>query len=224
MKNLSNVKPEDFLSRCKGRFVEGRQMIYQGKQYPIPYSTVTCQGTKLEGLRENFKRFELYEKLINEHTKGRSSYLDVGCNLGVFVRNFSDMFDSVKGIDYESYYVDQAKFLFENLSDSFILNDINATPLMSFLSEPFDVITANSMFEYITDKERFANHLRQLTKEMCIVEGHSEDIHLGHDVKYEKILKDQDWNVVRIKETTDVGVNAPAHTRKDGRPVWICTK
>tara|TARA_R110001592_G_scaffold215613_2_gene469001 strand:+ start:5888 stop:6562 length:675 start_codon:yes stop_codon:yes gene_type:complete len=224
MKNLSNVKPEDFLLRCKGGFVENRKMIYKGVEYNIPYSTVTVGGERLEGLRENFKRFELYERLISEHTTGRNSYLDVGCNLGVFVRNFSDMFNSVTGVDYESYYIDQAKFLFEDLSDSFILNDINATPLTSFLSEPFDVITSNSMFEYISDKERFANHLCSLTKEMCIVEGHSEDIHLGHDVKYEKILKEQDWDVTRINETTDVGINAPEHTKNDGRPVWICKK
>tara|TARA_R110000824_G_scaffold201043_2_gene385102 strand:+ start:766 stop:1440 length:675 start_codon:yes stop_codon:yes gene_type:complete len=224
MKNLSNVDIHTFLSRCDRRFVEQRTMEYEGKTYAIPYSTVTIQDTKIKGLRENEKRLELYEKLINEHTTGRKSFLDVGCNLGVFVRYFSDMFEEVKGVDNEPYYNGQSRFLFPDIADSFVLNDINFVGLADLLKEPFDVITSNSMFEYINDKHQFAKDLCSLTKELCIVEGHSEDIVLGHDVTYEAILREQDWTVTRIEEVTDAGINAPQRTQATGRPVWLCQK
>lgn len=80
------------------------------------------------------------------------------------------------------------------------------------------------MFEYINDKHQFAKDLCSLTKELCIVEGHSEDIVLGHDVTYEAILREQDWTVTRIEEVTDAGINAPQRTQATGRPVWLCQK
>jgi SAM-dependent methyltransferase len=224
MKNLSEVDIHEFLSRCNSRFVEGRTMQYEGETYAIPYSTVTVQGVKIKGLRENESRIKLLENLMDEHSEGRKSYLDIGCNLGVFVKHFSDKFDNVTGIDAEPYYNEQAKFLFSDIKDSYILNNLNSKPLSRLSLLPMDVITCLSMIEYISDKTQFVGDMYNLTNELCIVEGHSEDIKLGLDRDYENLLREKDWEVTRLEETTDVGINAPEHTQKDGRPLWICRK
>ena len=224
MKNLSNVNIHEFLKRCDPSFVEGRTMIYEDKTYAIPYSTVTVQGVKLEGLRENEERLEFLETLIDEHSTKRDSYLDIGCNLGVFVKYFSDKFSKVTGIDAEPYYNGQAKFLFPEIEGSFILNNLNTVSLKDLGVGPVDVITSLSMIEYLTDKKKFVADLYELTNDLCIVEGHSEDIKLGYDKTYEALLEAHDWEVTRQSSTTDVGINAPADTRKDGRPIWVCKK
>ena len=95
MKNLSNVDIHDFLSKCQGAKVEGRSIEYEGKSYSIPYSTVKIQGRLINGLRENEERIKLFTDIILEDKGDKLSYLDIGCNLGVFVKNFSYIFDQV---------------------------------------------------------------------------------------------------------------------------------
>ena len=224
MKNLSNVDIHQFLSQCEGKFVEGRTTQYEGKTYAIPYSTVVINNTKIVGLRENEKRLELLERTIDEHSSSRQSYMDIGCNIGVFVKYFSDKFSSVMGIDAEPYYINQAKFLFEDIKDSYVLNNLNTISLGSLVTEPIDVITSLSMIEYITNKKKFVKDLYSLTNELCIIEGHSEDIKLGYDIIYENMLKKKDWEVTRLPDVTDAGINAPQDTQAKGRPIWICKK
>ena len=224
MKNLSNVDIHEFLSRCKHTRVEGRTITYNNTEYAMPYSTVKVQDVLLEGLRENEKRIDLFEKIIKENSKSRNSYLDIGSNLGVFVRSFDHIFEKVSGIDADRYYIDMCEFLYEEEDCDFILADLNIKRITDFFDSPRDVITALSMIEYINDKEQFVQDLYDLTNELCIVEGHSEDIKKGLDKDYEKILRTQNWKVERYATTTDAGINAPANTWETGRPLWVCAK
>lgn len=224
MKNLSNVDIHEFLSRCKFERVEGRKINHEGTEYAMPYSTVKIQETLLGGLRENEKRIDLFEKIIEENSKSRESYLDIGSNLGVFVRSFDHIFEKVSGIDADRYYIDMCEFLYEEEDCDFILADLNIKRITDFFDSPRDVITALSMIEYINDKEQFVQDLYDLTNELCIVEGHSEDIIKGYDKKYEDLLKSKNWKVQRADFTTDAGVNAPVATQETGRPLWICKK
>lgn len=225
MKNLSNVNIHEFLSRCDGAKVEFRRTSYEGKEYYIPYSTVKINNTLIKGLRENEERIELLTSIIENNVNEKSTYLDVGSNLGVFVRTFSFIFDNAYGVDYESYYINQAKFLYDDIKDNFQQADLNQIRLINiFPGKKFDTITALSMIEYIHNKKQFVGDLFDLTRGICIVEGHSEDIKLGHDKTYENILKSFDWTVTRLEQTTDVGINAPVDTFKYGRPLWLCKK
>lgn len=223
MQNLSNVDIHEFLSRCDGSKVEHRRVEHEGRQYYIPYSTVKIQNKTIEGLRENGERIDLLRGIINDNVTDKNSYLDVGSNLGVFVKSLSDLFDSVNGVDYEDYYIGQSKFLYPEISDSFQRVDLNQTRLTEvFKGQKFSTITALSMIEYINDKPQFIQDLHGLTDGICIVEGHSEDIKLGHDKKYELLLQGQPWSVERLSDTTDAGVNAPRDTQETGRPIWVC--
>ena len=222
MKNLSNVDIHDFLSRCQGSRVENRNVEYDGKSYAIPYSTVKIQGSLINGLRENEERIQLFKDIILEDKGDKTSYLDIGCNLGVFVKSFSYIFDQVSGLDADSYYIEMCNFLYQELSQSFILANINNNRLADLFHQQFDVITALSMIEYITDKRGFVDDLFSLTKSLCIIEGHSEDIYKGYDKFYEGLLEEKPWSVERLGVLTDAGVNAPDHSQ--GRPVWVCRK
>ena len=224
MKNLSNVDIHEFLSRCKRERVEGRTITHEGKEYAMPYSTVKIQDIVLSGLRENQERLSLFEKIIEDNSESRDSYLDIGSNLGVFVRSFDHIFQNVTGVDADRYYIEMCDFLYEEEDCNFILADLNIRRVTDFITSPCDVITALSMIEYINNKEQFVQDLYDLTNELCIVEGHSEDIIKGYDKKYEELLKSKNWKVQRADFTTDVGVNAPAATQETGRPLWICKK
>ena len=223
MKNLSNVNVEEFLSKCPPHLVEGRTISYNNKTFYIPYETITVQGVKLNGLRENEDRLNLFENIIEDRVENKNSYLDVGSNMGIFVRYFSDNFEKVSGVELEDYYINICKYLYPEIQDSFRHHNLNYKRLSEiFPDETFDVVSALSMIEYITNKEDFVEDLFNLTNEICIVEGHSEDINKGLDITYENLLKAKSWKVERLEEMTDVGINAPANTI--GRPVWICQK
>ena len=224
MKNLSNVDVHDFLSRCRSDKVEGRTTTYEGKSYPIPYSTVKIQDTMIGGLRESEERVALIEKIIEEHSEGRSSYLDIGCNLGVFVRSYEHLFETVEGIDYDWHYIEMCRYLYPDIEDCFILGNLNVKRLADLIAQPKDVITALSMIEYIDNKDAFVGDLYTLTSELCIVEGHSEDNIKGLDKVYDSLLRTQDWEVEKLLVTTDAGFNAPETTKDAGRPLWICKK
>jgi hypothetical protein len=224
MKNLSNSNVEEFLKICKPERVEGRTLVYNGREYAIPYSTIKVQDILLPGLRENEKRLELFENIILENTSTRSTYLDIGCNLGVFVKSFNHLFEAVLGIDYDEYYIGQCRFLYPEMRDAFKVVDLNKNRIPEVIDRQVDVITALSMVEYIEDKKQFISDIYESVRELCIIEGHSEDIVKGYDIEYEKIIMSFPWKVTRLEETTDVGVNAPVNTRPFGRPVWVCIK
>jgi hypothetical protein len=224
MKNLSNVDIHEFLSRCPIAAVENYMMVYEDKEYAVPYSTMKIQNKLIKGLRENVKRVALFEGLIRENTKDASSYLDIGSNLGVFVKSYDHLFDSVEGLDVDQHCIEQCAFLYPEIKDCFTLVNLNVTKLSDAVKEEKDVITALSMIEYVNDKQEFIKDLFNLTKQLCIVEGHSEDINIGADLRYEALLREQPWTVARLEQTTDAGTNAPQNTQEVGRPVWICKK
>lgn len=224
MDSISSVDPHAFLARCEATRVEHRTMDFEGHQYAIPYSTVQIGEHKLEGLRENEDRIDLLRNIISENAASPMVHLDVGSNLGVFVESLKDMFSASTGVDADPYYIDQCHFLYPTTASEFHLCDLNKTSLGEKFDSTFDVITALSMLEYIKDKETFINDLYKLTDQVCIVEGHSEDIIKGYDLKYEAMLEVEPWTVTRIEETTDVGINAPLATVQTGRPVWVCAK
>ena len=224
MKNLSNADIKEFLSRCVGQSVMGYKVKYDGKQYFMPYETITIQNQKITGLRENEERLLLIEKIIKDKKPPLGSYLDVGCNLGVFVSYFQDIFNEVAGIDCDSYNISQCHFLYPPIKESFTLSDINTKRLSAHYASPFNVITALSMIEYINNKENFIKDLYDLTTNICIIEGHSEDVNKGLDLYYEKLIRGRPWGVTRLEENTDVGLNAPENTINQGRVMWVCEK
>lgn len=205
---------------------DGLQIEYKGKLYYRPYQTFEFKGETFEGLREMTKRKELFIDLINKHVVQKDSYLDIGCNMGYFVKNFSTIFQSVTGIDYNSYYTWFAKTVYPDIAESYYNYDINSYGLSSFFgNKRFNFITSLSMIEYIVDKKKFVEDIYGLLKPggFVIFEGHSMDINLGHDVKYEDIIKSLPWaHFERLVERTDNGINAPSAAL--GRPIWICKK
>jgi hypothetical protein len=176
MKSISNVNPHDFLERCEATRVEHRTMDFEGRQYAIPYSTIQIGEDKLEGLRENEERIDLLRNIISNNAASPMVHLDIGSNLGVFVESLKDMFEASAGVDADPYYIDQCHFLYPDTESVFHLCDLNETTLGEKFDGLFDVITALSMLEYIKDKETFITDLYKLTDQVCIVEGHSEDV------------------------------------------------
>ena len=214
---------EEILEMFPSRLVESRTFNYNGKTFFVPYETIYINGEKFNGLRKNKDRAELFDKILEEKNVEYKRHLDVGSNLGFFVHHFSKKFETNNGVELESFYTNMCNdILYPELSGRFINNDLNIKPLRDLFTEQFNVITALSMIEYINDKNKFVEDLYNLTKEVCIVEGHSEDIKKGLDIYYENILKSKDWDVQRYHQLTEAGTNAPSDS--PGRPLWICTK
>jgi len=214
---------EEILEMFPSRLVESRTFTYNGKTYYQPYETIFINGEKFNGLRKNTDRAELFDKILESKNIDFDSHLDVGSNLGFFVHHFSKKFKKSTGVEMESFYTDMCNnILYPELSGNFINNDLNVKPLRDLFTEQFNLITSLSMIEYINDKRKFVEDLYNLTKQVCIVEGHSEDIKKGLDITYENHLKSMDWDVERYSELTEAGSNAPSDS--PGRPLWICTK
>ena len=214
---------EEILEMFPSRLVESRTFTYNGKTYYQPYETIFINGEKFNGLRKNTDRAELFDKILESKNIDFDSHLDVGSNLGFFVHHFSKKFKKSNGVEMESFYTDMCNdILYPELKGHFINNDLNVKPLRELFTEQFNLITSLSMIEYINDKRKFVEDLYNLTKQVCIVEGHSEDISKGLDSVYEKLLRSKDWDVERYSELTEAGSNAPSNS--PGRPLWICTK
>ena len=209
---------EQFLSQLNPDRVEQHKFTYKGAVYPRPYQTVFINGEEISGLREMKDRFALFKSIFDSNGVKYTSYLDVGCNLSYFPRQFSQFFPDVTGVEYDSYYINLVRQLYPQLN--IIQNDLNQKPLSRLFNRKFECITALSMIEYITDKHSFVRDLYNLSENLVIVEGHSLDINDGKDVHYEAILKTQPWTVTRLSVLTDNGINAP--DRAMGRPVWVC--
>ena len=216
--------PREFLDRCQTSRVEGRTFKYEGTQYAIPYSTIMVGGRVLQGLRENEDRIGKFRGIIEKSGARKQSYLDIGSNLGVFVHNLGFDFSDAYGLEKDEYYVNQCEFLYGDKSDMHFrhvdLNNYRLTRVFSH-EKSFNVVTALSMIEYIRDKEQFVKDLCEITEDVCIVEGHSEDIEKGLDFVYEELLTSFPWTVKRMDWLTDAGINAPP---SPGRPVWVCTR
>lgn len=209
---------KSILSRLPNQ--EDRTVTLDGVTYNAPYETLTIDGVTVQGLRENEKRLALLDAIITEYKATREALLDIGSNLGTTANYFRQSFNFVAAIEGDKTYVDLSKDIHPGLN-VFWLN-LNAFPLSTVTRRRYSVVTALSMIEYIDDKAAFVRDLYNTTDYLCIVEGHSEDIHRGRDVEYESLLKTMDWNVIRRPELTDPGINAPAHSI--GRPLWVCIK
>lgn len=194
---------------------------FEGIQYPMPYETLRIGNEVVPGVRENEERLWLFEKVLSG-IRDRFSLLDIGCNLGTTADHFSRSFSLVMGIEAQPIYYNLASELFPNVR--FILANVNRGGLKSIIGErKFSAVLALSMIEYIEDKKTFVSDLFNATEQVCIVEGHSEDIYpRQRDVQYEALLKTQPWTVERLPVVTDAGLNAPKWSK--GRPVWVCRK
>lgn len=220
---------EDLLKTLPSQ--EGLTITHNGRSYFRPYQTFEFNGETFEGLREMKDRKALFQAQISKYLptpEDRKAYLDVGCNMGYFVRAFTSEFEETVGVDYNPYYTWFAKTVTpKGLNATFHNYDINSRGLASFFGTgQFDMITSLSMIEYITNKEQFVKDIFDLLRPggLCIFEGHSMDINLGHDKKYETLIRgaSEDWTVERLDTLTDNGINAPSTAM--GRPVWVCLK
>lgn len=209
-------KTEDILSMFPARLVESRTFEYNGKKYYLPYETIII-NEKIDGLRKNTQWAEIFDKIIENEKVQLDSHLDVGSNLGFFVDHFSRKFQNNFGVEMESFYVDMCNTIYPNLNGRFINKNLNQTTLSEIFGgeEKFNLITALSMIEYINDKKKFVDDLYNLTKQICIVEGHSEDIQKGLDKEYESLLREKKWEVQRSQILTEPGLNAPNHQQVD---------
>ena len=192
-----------------------------GVCYPMPYETLSIEGREIKGVRENRFRFALLHKLM-AGVHPCFSLLDIGSNMGTTAAHFAQSFDQVTGIEAQLVYHSLARELWPHVR--FIHSDLNRTTLGRLMGgEKFSVVLALSMIEYIRDKETFVRDLYNATEQVCIVEGHSEDIYpRQRHLQYEALLKTQAWTVERCQENTDPGLNAPKWSQ--GRPVWVCRK
>lgn len=194
---------------------------YGAERFPMPYETLQIGGVTIQGVRENSERFRLLEGILAP-VQPKHSLLDIGCNLGTTVAHFRQYFDHVAGIEAQLVYHTLARELWPRIQ--FIHSDLNRTTLGRLMGgETFSAVLALSMIEYIQDKRTFVEDLCRATEQVCIVEGHSEDIYpRQRDHHYEALLKTQDWKVERLPVNTDPGLNAPKWSQ--GRPVWVCRK
>lgn len=194
---------------------------YGGERFPMPYETLTIGDMTIQGVRENGSRFRLLESILAP-IQPKHSLLDIGSNLGTTAGHFSKHFDRVTGIEAQAIYYGLAKDLYPGVE--FHLADINRASLAGIIgARQFSAVLALSMIEYIQDKRTFVEDLYRATEQICIVEGHSEDIFpRQRHIYYEALLKTQPWTVERYAVNTDPGLNAPKWSQ--GRPVWVCRK
>lgn len=196
-------------------------VTYDGETYPMPYETLRAGNIVIPGVRENIRRLALLESLLAD-VQPKFSLLDIGSNMGTTAGHFAKSFDRVTGIEAQAVYHGLAVDLFPGVT--FIHADINLAPLAGITGgRVYSAVLALSMIEYIHDKRTFVEDLFKATEQVCIVEGHSEDIYPRQRHKvYEDLLKTQSWTVERLQEVTDPGLNAPKWSL--GRPVWVCRK
>jgi len=199
--------------------VEGRTFEFQGRPYAIPYQDIVIDGVKIKGLREVDSRIiDIMGIIIGAGLEIKSA-VDIGSNTGAIIARFGEFLGlkNVMGVEPDSYYVKLSQEIFPGLNIR-----LGYLHQMDFASMGADLVTALSMIEYVTDKPKFVHDLFRLTNKICIVEGHSEDIKLGIDKVYEKLLKQEKWAVIRHSKLTDAGLNAPSDS--PGRPLWYCIK
>ena len=202
-------------------FVEGHRSVTNGVEHNTPYHTFPYQGVNVLGLRENARRLQLLRSAVDEHVLVKESILDIGCNLGTIGAAFTNIFPTVVGVDEDHAILALAERVYPLVHfQRLALNQERL--LQRFNHGEFQVTLCLSMLEYVNDKAAFVSDLHQITRRLCIVEGHSEDFARGRDVEYEAILRTMPWTVTRLSETTDPGMNAPKESR--GRPVWVCVK
>jgi SAM-dependent methyltransferase len=199
----------------------GLTVAYGGETFPMPYETLTVGKETIPGVRENAERFRLLDICL-AGVQPKHSLLDIGCNMGTTAARFSQTFDHVVGIEAQAVYHGIARDLYPHAH--FIHADLNRSPLRDVTGgRVFSVVLALSMIEYIQDKRTFVEDLYQATEQVCVVEGHSEDIYpRQRHLQYEALLKSQPWTVERLPVNTDPGLNAPKWSQ--GRPVWVCRK
>lgn len=199
-------------------YSDGLRYNLDGKDYPRPYQTIIVEGKLIRGLRICLDRQDLFEALFKQFGIVKGTYLDIGCQLGFFVKQMSFIFSEVLGIDCSESYINSCKLLYPELKDSFVLqtaDDLRTVPKA-------DVITALSMIEYVLDKEKFVKELFEHTNQMCIIEGHAPDIEKNIDYYWEMEIRKQPWQqVIRFEGLTEAGMNA---SYSKGRPIWICLK
>jgi hypothetical protein len=212
---------QDVLSRLP--YQEGFTLDYEGRKYNRPYETITVDGVTFQGLRDTPQRFNLFDSIFQEYNVDFGFYLDIGCNIGSFVNYYSNKFALAEGIEVDKSIVDIGAMVYPKIAGNIQISDINSVSLKNRIDHSCNVITVLSVIEYINDKARFLKDVYDLTTQICIVEGHSEDIiPKGLDKIYENLLRELPWKVIRRPELTDAGLNAPKHSV--GRPLWICSK
>lgn len=206
----------ELLSRLP--YVEGHRSITNGIDHNTPYHTFTYQGVTVLGLRENVKRIALFKSLRRKWDRSLGAVLDIGCNLGT-VGNAVGHGCSV-GIDEDPAIVGLG--LTVHPTTNFLCSSVNITRLGDKDLPKFPTTLCLSMLEYVKDKEKFLIDLYRLTERLCIIEGHSMDLLNGNADHYEALIRRQPWQVERLDELTDAGLNAPKES--PGRPVWVCLK
>lgn len=215
---MPSVIAHEILSQLRAEHVEGEVLLYDGVTYYKPYQTIVVDGEQIQGWRSMHDREQLLSRIFEEHDCAHT-FLDVGCNLAYFVHLFRNRFTHVCGVDGDFQCVSLGRRLYPELDIRLV--NLNERRLTQTFSKPFEAISALSMIAYIKNKRQFISDLFALTTKLVVIEGHAMDIGKRLDMAYERILKEQDWDVRRLDIRTDA---AGGLLRSPGRPVWLCLK
>jgi len=122
------------------------------------------QRTQIYLSRQNYfeKRYEGYVKNIKT-TKKNGSLLDIGCNIGLFMKVAQHAGFDVKGIELNADCALYGREKFHLDIDTRYLEDI------VFPDETFDVITLFDVLEHIPDINSFIDELRRILKKGGLV-------------------------------------------------------
>jgi len=117
------------------------------------------QRIKVYLSRQNYfeKRYEGYIKNIKT-TKKDGKLLDIGCNIGIFMKVAQQAGFDVKGVELNADCALYGKERFHLDIDSNHLEDI------AFPDETFDVITLFDVLEHIPDMNAFIDEIRRILK------------------------------------------------------------
>ena len=127
---------EQFLAQLNPDRVEQHKFTYKGQTFPRPYQTAFINGEEISGLREMEDRFALFKSIFDQNQINYSSYLDVGCNLSYFPRQFSQFFPDVTGVEYDPYYINLVRQLYPQLN--IIQNNLNEKRISQLFNRKFE--------------------------------------------------------------------------------------
>lgn len=108
-------------------------------------------------------------KIISEIHKPGMKILDVGCNVGHYLKGIRKQFPNLDyvGVDAYEHYIDIAKNNFENDTHaSFTVKDI-FKPI--FPNQPYDIVYCCNVIQHLPDFRIPITNLLQSTKKCCIV-------------------------------------------------------
>lgn len=125
--------------------------------------------TRAEGDLPEMESTKQLVKLVSEIYQPGMRILDVGCNVGHYLRGLRRLDPIIRytGVDAYTYYIEKAKLIFgEDEHTDFYVKDI-MQPL--FPADPFDIVFCCNVLLHLPYFEDPIRNLVQSTKRVCLV-------------------------------------------------------